>query len=52
VELADARYAAGLEVFEASGGDEALGRIAHPDPIHVLVMDIRLVGQRERLRRR
>jgi CheY-like chemotaxis protein len=31
-------------VFEASGGDEALARLAHPDPIHVLVTDIRLVG--------
>lgn len=44
MELADALSAAGLKVFEASAGEEALAHLEHPDPIHVLVTDIRLLG--------
>lgn len=44
MELTDALNAAGLEVFEASAGEEALARLDHSDPIDILVTDIRLVG--------
>lgn len=44
MELTDALAAAGLRVFEASAGEEALAHLDHPDPIDVLVTDIRLVG--------
>lgn len=44
MELADALASAGVEVFEASGGEDALAYLDQHEQIHVLVTDIRLVG--------
>ena len=44
MELADALANAGVDVFEAAGGEDALAFLEQHDPIHVLITDIRLVG--------
>ncbi|UIJ44338.1 response regulator [Sphingomonas cannabina] len=44
MELADALAAAGVTVFEASAGEDALTYLQGDHPIHVLITDIRLVG--------
>lgn len=44
MELADALAAAGVIVFEASAGEDALAYLQGDHPIDVLITDIRLVG--------
>jgi CheY-like chemotaxis protein len=44
MELADALAAAGVTVFEASAGEDALTYLQSDHPIHLLITDIRLVG--------
>ncbi len=44
MELADTLANAGVDVFEAAGGEDALAYLEQHDPIHVLITDIRLVG--------
>ncbi|WP_436812613.1 response regulator [Sphingomonas sp. DT-204] len=44
MELADALTSAGVDVFEASAGEDALAYLDGGRPIHILITDIRLVG--------
>lgn len=45
MELADALASAGVKVFEASAGEEALAYLEADHPIDVLITDIRLLGE-------